>query len=349
MLNCEYVGNLHVHSWYSDGTGSIYQIAQAARETSIDFVGINDHHTLGAKQDGLEGWHEDVLILVGMENNHKYNHYISYGVELVVPDNTEHPQVVIDAVNKQGGIGFLAHPFEKGSRFVFGGHAYTWEDWQITGFTGISIWNYSSQWRDGISNIPVALWQAYVAPHRAITGPCPRALAKLDQLAQKRKVVAIGATDAHAVNVQYGPFKRCIFPYEFLFRTVNTHVLLDGELEQRLVLDKDRIYKALGNGQCFVAFDYYQSARGFRYWAEKGRELANMGEERSYEPGWRLKAVLPFKGQISLIRNGEKVFQDYGKEMNYRVKESGAYRVEVTMKNKLMIKPWIYSNYIYFR
>jgi len=42
----EYVGAIHIHSVYSDGTGNIEDIAQAAYETGLDFIMMTDHNTL---------------------------------------------------------------------------------------------------------------------------------------------------------------------------------------------------------------------------------------------------------------------------------------------------------------
>ncbi len=349
MLVYEYAGNLHVHSTYSDGSGDISEIARAAEKAAIDFVGINDHHSLAGLKDGAEGWHGKVLVLIGMENNHNYHHYLSYGVSREVPDNTNHPQEVIDAVNAQQGIGFIAHPFEKGSRLVFGGHAYTWNDWSVEGFTGISIWNYSSQWRDGATGIIKALYQLYLDPHQAITGPCPEALAKLDQIAQKRRVTVIGGSDAHAVKIRYGPFSPCIFPYEFLFRTVNTHVLLPAPLTGTVAEDKKSIYRALAEGNCFVAFDYYLPSKGFRFRAEKGDTLLAMGEETDFSTGWVIRVTLPGQGEMTLIRNGDIVLQKEAAAVEAPVEEPGAYRVAVRQRRRFRKVPWIYSNYLYFR
>ena len=39
----EYVGNVHIHSLYSDGGESVADIAQAASENGLDFIVLNDH------------------------------------------------------------------------------------------------------------------------------------------------------------------------------------------------------------------------------------------------------------------------------------------------------------------
>ena len=48
---------VHLHSDYSDGTATIPELMEAAEEAEIDVVLLTDHDTLGAKDDGYEGWH----------------------------------------------------------------------------------------------------------------------------------------------------------------------------------------------------------------------------------------------------------------------------------------------------
>ena len=58
---------IHLHSTYSDGTGTVKQIARAGRRARADVVLLTDHDTLAAKRNGEEGWYGDVLLLVGTE------------------------------------------------------------------------------------------------------------------------------------------------------------------------------------------------------------------------------------------------------------------------------------------
>ena len=79
----EYVGVIHVHSTYSDGSRPIPEIATIAEEVDLDFVLMTDHNTLQAKRDGLEGWHGDVLVGVGYEINDEndLNHYLAFNLD----------------------------------------------------------------------------------------------------------------------------------------------------------------------------------------------------------------------------------------------------------------------------
>ena len=62
----ELTGIIHCHSTYSDGTGTVPEIAAAARANDLDFLLLTDHDTLAAAQHGEEGWHGSVLLLVGL-------------------------------------------------------------------------------------------------------------------------------------------------------------------------------------------------------------------------------------------------------------------------------------------
>ena len=63
------MGSLHVHSRYSDGAGSVREIADAARRAGLDFMAINDHAYM---TDGLhadeEGFYDGVLVLMALED-----------------------------------------------------------------------------------------------------------------------------------------------------------------------------------------------------------------------------------------------------------------------------------------
>ena len=50
----EYVGNIHMHSKYSDGEYSIQQIAKLAHKAGLDFIVITDHETLEGLHNGEE-------------------------------------------------------------------------------------------------------------------------------------------------------------------------------------------------------------------------------------------------------------------------------------------------------
>jgi len=79
----EYVGSIHMHSTFSDGTGEVTDIAKFADEVGLDFIMLTDHNTLRALQEGYEKWYGNTLLLVGCEINDKENrnHYLAFGID----------------------------------------------------------------------------------------------------------------------------------------------------------------------------------------------------------------------------------------------------------------------------
>ena len=348
------MGNLHVHSVYSDGSGTIAEIAKSGKEADLDFIIITDHYTLEGLKE--EGYYQDVLVLVGMEINKDCHHYLAMDVNQVIENNDANPQEVIDRVKEQGGIGFITHPFESGSPLFFKGKVYPWLDWSVYDYDGICVWNYCSQWRDGATNLLTALYTTFINPNYKIVGPCPKALAKLDNIGQLRRIVAIGGSDAHAVKVKYGPLKFTVFPYEFLFLTVNTHVITSEALNGVMTRDKRLILEALKEGSCFIAQDYYSSSKGFRCWVEcsQNKEIKiSMGKEVAYREGLKIVANLPSQGLIKVIRDGVCVYQVLDHKLDYSIEHPGVIRLEIYLqkkgiaKNKLL--PWIFTNPFFLR
>lgn len=345
----EYVGNLHVHSTYSDGTGTIEEIAEAARDAGLDIVGMTDHHTLKPIRDGKEGWHGKVLMLFGTEIGTEHNHYLAWRVTKEIPDNQQNPQAVIDAVHAQGGIGFIAHPFEKGCKYGFSGRAFTWENWNVSGFTGICIWNFISQWKGPITSWPKALFY-YLYRRAAVTGPDSETLAIWDRYLKNGRVVAIGGTDAHAFRFSIGSIKSKIFPYKYLFKTINTHIITDKPLTGELNPDKKIVYTALERGHCFVSFDLLGSGRGFEFNASTAARKVMMGDEITLSGGVKLEVILPRAAKVRIIKNGAPWREGYGKHHLYTVKKPGVFRVEVFRKSLFgHDRAWIFSNPIYVR
>src|ERR1051326_691104 len=121
----EYSGAIHIHSVYSDGTGTIEDISRAASKSGLDFIVMTDHNTLKPKADGYEKWLNDVMVIIGYEINdsHNKNHYITLGTEeligsyQVLEDGelgcTLNAGEYVKKIKDMGGIGFIAHPDEE--------------------------------------------------------------------------------------------------------------------------------------------------------------------------------------------------------------------------------------------
>ncbi len=346
----EYVGNLHIHTTHSDGGGSTKEIAAVARTVGLDFIALNDHSYLAQLHLEEEGYYKGILVLVGSEIGTRSHHYLAYDIKNQVDGEGSSPQELIDAVSTQGGFGFLAHPFEKGMHFLEKGVAYTWNDWSVKGYTGICIWNFSSRWKENVKSFWHGVFHLIFKTY-TLRGPSQETLATWDTACSKRRVVAIGGSDAHGSPMKMGFLKLTPLSYRYLLRTINTHVLTAAPLTGDLGRDKGIIYDSLREGNCFIAHDGLCPAKGFRFTfnRERGKRRLLMGQEGRFSPGV-LEVRLPRRGLIRVMKDGSPFKRAHGTGLSIKIDEGGVYRVEVLRRTVLFgWRPWIFSNPIYLR
>jgi hypothetical protein len=259
------------------------------------------------------------------------------------------PQILINGVRDAGGICFIAHPKDPEAP-AFNETDISWEDWSVRNYTGIELWNGLSELK---TVVPTKLHGLFYALLPQFVGhyPISETLARWDELlAQGRPVVAIGGSDAHALHMHMGPLHRVIFPYEFHFRTVNTHVFVPQPLIGDVFTDKQMIYDALSAGHCFVAYDLPASTRGFTFKAKGMEQSAVMGDEISVKGGVTLQAHIPQPSEIRLIKDGKQISLWKNSHVcTHITNEPGVYRVEVYRNYLGKKRGWIYSNPIYVR
>ncbi|MBL8062312.1 MAG: PHP domain-containing protein [Anaerolineales bacterium] len=351
----EVVVNLHMHTRYSDGSGVHKDIAAAAFKAGVDAVIVTDHNIL---VQGFEGYYKEknkkVLMLIGEEvhdqaRDPQKNHLLVFGANRELATFAENPQNLINQVREAGGICFLAHPDDPEAK-AFNETDISWEDWSVQNYTGIELWNALSELK---TVVPTKLHGAFYAffPAFVASQPIPNTLAKWDELlATGQKVVAIGGSDAHALDMHMGPIHRIIFPYEFHFRTVNTHTLLPAPLTGDVTIDRTAIYKAFAAGHCFVGYDLPALTHGFRFTAQGRDGAAIMGDEIPSKFGVTLQIKLPSNAEIILLKDGQPVqtWKNQG-SCTYITSEPGVYRVEAYRSYLGKRRGWIYSNPIYVR
>jgi hypothetical protein len=347
--------NLHMHTRYSDGSGLHKDIAAAALQAGVDVVIVTDHNVL---VQGFEGYYREknkrVLMLIGEEvhdqaRDPQKNHLLAIGAGRELAAFAEDPQRLIDAVRESGGLAFLAHPDDPEAP-AFKEIDISWVDWSVQNFTGIELWNALSELK---TVVPTRLHGAFYAYFPALVAhqPIPSTLAKWDELlSHGNRVVAIGGSDAHALHMHMGPIHRVIFPYEFHFRAVNTHVLIPEPLNGDVVHDKKLIYEALGQGHCFVGYDLPGSTKGFRFTAQGREGAALMGDEINAKGGVTLQAKFPFQTEIHLLKDGNVILTWRNQfACTHITTEPGVYRVEAYRRYLGRRRGWVYSNPIYLR
>ena len=359
-MQFEYRGHLHIHTAYSDGAKLHADIAREAIAAGLDFLIITDHNLW---VDGVEGYYGDektgrVLLLTGEEvhdvrRDPQGNHCLVFGAEKEMSPYAADPQGLMDAVNEAGGFCFLAHPFEVGSPLLGGDSLapLNWENWEISGYAGLEIWNYMSEFVGHLTNKAAAIRAAY-HPEQYITGPYSRTMEKWDQLlASGRRVSCIGGGDVHAGTYTLGPWKRQLFPYKFHFTTLNTHVATSKPLTGDFENDKSLILTALREGNSWVGYDAAGDTAGFHFSAQALKQQANMGEVLTPRRGHTtFQITVPRPAHIRLIHNGQVIAETVNQpHLLHQSEESGAFRVEAFCRYAGRKRGWIYSNPIYVR
>ncbi|GAB4501423.1 MAG: CehA/McbA family metallohydrolase [Anaerolineales bacterium] len=345
--------NLHMHTRYSDGSGLHADLAQAALQAGVDVILVTDHNVLASQFEGYtRRGRQQVLTLIGEEihdqaRQPQKNHLLVFNARRELATFAHDPQTLIDAVRREGGLSFLAHPTDQACPAVHE-TAIDWVDWQVQGYTGLELWNGLSEFKSVSPGKLQAYFHAFF-PQWIARGPDPALLARWDELlAAGKKVAAIGGSDAHALIVRAGPLRREIFPYAWHFRTINTHLLIAEPLNGDLAHDRAQVYEALGRGRAFVGYDLPAPTRGFRFSAHSRQGQAEMGEEISAAGGLTLQARLPRPALGRLLKDGKVVRSWRGREaLIHNSSEPGVYRVEAYLNFLGRRRGWIFSNPIY--
>lgn len=348
--------NLHMHTPYSDGSGSHMDIARAALRAGLDAVIVTDHnvHVQGMEKVVQEG-RRRVLLLVGEEVHDQArqpakNHLLVYGSNRELATFAANPQRLLDQVRTHGGVSFIAHPYDPELKF-FHEPDISWENWEVYGFTGIELWNAFSEMKIRVHNRLQGIFYAFFPQFMAV-GPHPAALRKWDELLTQRheKCVAVGGSDAHALHLSLGPLQKIVFPYEFHFQAVNTHLLLENNLTGDLTTDRQMVLAALKAGHAFIGYDLPAPTRGFRFTAQGRDTSANMGDEIRLQSGVTIQIRLPQQAECRLICDGQPLKTWTNRDVcTHTATQPGVYRAEVFITYLGRKRSWIYSNPIYVR
>jgi hypothetical protein len=173
-----------------------------------------------------------------------------------------------------------------------------------------------------------------------------------DELSKKKKLTIFAGTDAHS-NIGFHLLgddagNKILYlkidPYEKIFSLIRNHVLIEKDKQ----LTQENLLQAIKDGKLYICVDIWGNPKGFSFTAN---EEKTMGDEISVsEEPVKFKVLSPLDGQIKIFRDGEEVFETFGKSAEFQTKEKGAYRVEVYLASLgLTEMPWIISNPIYLR
>ncbi|MFQ6082554.1 MAG: PHP domain-containing protein [Candidatus Aminicenantia bacterium] len=328
-------GAYHLHTIYSDGIRPPDEIAKRASRAGLDFIIITDHGGANFKSLANQGWRKGVLVIAGSEVTVREGHFVALGFELPKTEFLPIAKLAMRQVKELGGFSIVAHPYNL---------KIPWFKWPSKGFIGIEIINGDSLFRkDFLTSFPY-LFTFLINPQYALlkmTDYPEDNLKKWDELNLKRRVFGIFALDAHLF-------------YNALFKFLNLYLLIEKPLPSNFEKAKEEVLNTLREGKFYNAIEGVARADGFKFWAKRGNQKIQMGEMKRLRFPVNLKIVAPFSfsTETRLIRNGKLILESTRKEINFRVKRPGVYRVEVFLRESSPLSsriPWIISNPIFLR
>lgn len=330
-----YLGAIHIHSSFSDGTGDVKRICHAAKQAGLDWIIITDHNNM----DIQEGFIDGVCVIKGEEISPYNNHYLALGMnKLVSPELSA--EDFMQEVRNNGGFGIAAHPDESDMRGNKN-RPIKWLDKNLKP-DGVEIWNWFSTWADNYSdkNIFELAW-AYLFKHKLITGAKSETLAWWDKLNKENSniIPAIGGVDAHALKFNKYFIPVTIFPYETMFKTITNVIYLDSELSKDFVTAKEQILNAVKKGRNLIVNRHLSDAIP-EITVSNSNVNVSIGENLTLDYDTFIMIKLGRKFEIKLLCDGEPVWNKITNFAKIPLTKKGKYRVEAGL-NRL---GYAYSN-----
>jgi hypothetical protein len=344
-------GAIHVHTRRSDGTGTVDEVAAAARRAGLQFVIFTDHGD-GTRGSDTPVYRFGVLCIDAVEISTNGGHVVALGLPQTPFPLAGEAGDVIEDIRRMGGMSIAAHPDSPRAEL-------RWNDWDAP-FDGVEWLNGDSEWRDeGWGTLSRTLFTypfRRAATLAAVLDRPDDILNRWDTLSRSRSVVAIAAADAHArVGPGGDPYGRSLSlhlpSYEQSFRTVSIslpQVQLHGNASE----DAAVVLDAIRNGRVFSTIDAIARPATFAFTATSGSHQAAMGDRLSIDGPvmLRVETTAPEGSSIRLIAEGKTVASAAPPVLEYTAPPTpSVYRVEIDTPGApgLPPIPWLVSNPLY--
>ncbi len=181
-------GDLQSHTHHSDGTGSLADLAAAARARGLDFVAVTEHNTVSHLPYLAQAGGDDpsgralrpgsgqasgrsLLLIPGQEITTYYGHANAWGIqscqEFRCHDNATMARI-IDAVHASGGLFSINHPKDNGPAWEYSSDlpfdcVEAWQGlWAANNYQSLDFWD--SLLRQGRRVVAVGGSDKHVAP-----------------------------------------------------------------------------------------------------------------------------------------------------------------------------------------
>lgn len=154
---------IHSHTNHSDGSQSIEELVNKARELDISYLAVTDHNTMSATENiaELEKAY-GVRLIRGIEWTTFYGHMLTLGYDHLTAINWSRvgPNSIeesIKEVKKEGAIVGIAHPYQIGSPFCTGCY-WEYDMSDLNHYDFLEVWNGEDPHRSKINKLAFDKW-----------------------------------------------------------------------------------------------------------------------------------------------------------------------------------------------
>ena len=350
-------GVIHVHTDRSDGRNAPEDVAAIAARAGLTFLVFTDHGDATRPPDAPV-YRSGVLCIDGVEISTSAGHYVAIGLPASPYPLGGEARDVAEDVARLGGFGVAAHPDSPKAEL-------RWGDWAVP-VDGIELLNPDTSWRtlvqDGWRSRFRLFQGLFTYPFRSpetiaglLTDPQEN-LTRWNALTERRKVVGLAGTDAHAklalMDIASGD-NRYTLPlpgYEASLRTLSVHVRPGGPLTGDAATDAAAILSGLRAGHTYVAVDGLATPASFEFTAERAGNLVAQGGDDmpAGEPvTLRVRSNAPATFMATIWQGSTALKSGPPAELTADVgAQPAVYRADIRTPGG---RTWLFSNPIYVR
>jgi hypothetical protein len=346
-------GAIHVHTRRSDGTGTIDDVAAAAARAGLKFVILTDHGD-GTRRPEPPSYRQGVLVIDAAEISTQDGHVVALGIGASPYPLGGEGRDVIEDIARLGGMSIVAHPASRKPDLQ-------WLDW-TSSFDGLEWLNGDSEWRDeSHMTLLHALLTYPLRPAETLGKLLDRpeeVLRRWDELAQRRRVVAVAGADAHArlalrsAPDPYDGSAALRLPgYERVFDAfsiVIPQLRFSGDATE----DAARVVGEIRQGHVFSSVDALATPAALSFTATSGSRQAGGGDVLPLQGpvSVRVASNAPANSTVTLFKDGVQVATSSRAVLEFSGPATPAvYRAEIGLAHAPGEPPvpWIVTNPIY--
>jgi len=332
------VGVIHVHSIYSDGSGTVPEIADAANKAGLDFLILTDHNSTEARRKGLEKRYGKTDLFVEMEASTPAGHCLSFYSQ------TPARRLSDDEMNHLSWAHFLSEPSPPGMFICIAHPSNIKNPWgRLDRFPeGIEVVNFDSLWQRELYESILGFGET------ALIAPFNNYLAALRwfQLYRKDFIAwdamnsispghfGILAQDTHAL-LKFTDRLSVRWPeYLQTFRLGSNVIFVDDPIPTDFEARKSQLYQSLHQGRVAILFQEIHPFPGNDWRLECNGHVVRSGQEASGTDCQFIADIppdLPYPVTLHLWKDGDLIQTVEHAEQRtiLPARSPGAYRLEV--------------------